>query len=154
MDANKISKALLNLGIGEVIISRHFGLWSEFTVIRKLVANKGAEVVDSKFYSVYSWEQDRKPDIQEESTFSECIDMSFNVQDCTLKIVMWDGESFRGTPTQKRCKWIVRVVPESLDFIKSRLIARLKEQAEYYRQVQIQEEEEKKVEAIYQSFFE
>lgn len=146
----QVAKALVNEGHENIYIYNSFGLWNEFSLIRSLVKESKAEVVGSKFYSLYSWEKDRKPDIQTESTYSECLDMNFNVKTSVLTIKMWDGDSFHGDKTTERCEWQVKVKAASIPFIKERVVSELRRHAVRLREKQIAQEEQEKIDKIFQ----
>lgn len=150
MKYEQVAKALANEGREDIYIYHSFGLWNEFSLVRSLVKEGKAEVVDSKFYSLYSWEKDRRPDIQTESTYSECLDMEFNVKTSILSIKMWDGDSFHGNKTTQRCEWQVKVKAASTPFIKERVVSELKRYAERLREKQIIQEEQEKIDKIFQ----
>lgn len=150
MKYEQIAKALIKEGRDELSIYRYFGLWSEFSLIRSLVKENKAEIVDSKFYSLYSWEKDRKPDILSESTFSQCLEMDFSVESSILTIKMWDGDSYHGQKTTERCEWKVKVKAASIPFIKERAIYELKQHAKWVREQQMIQDEQEKIDAIFQ----
>lgn len=150
MKYEQIAKALIIEGCDELCIYRSFGLWNEFSLIRSLVKENKAEIVDSKFYSLYSWDKDRKPDILKESTFSECLDMDFSVETSILTIKMWDGDSYHGQKTTERCEWKVKVKAASIPFLKERVIDELKQHAKWVREQQIIQEEKEKIDTIFQ----
>lgn len=145
----QVAKALVNEGREDICVYGSFGLWNEFSLVRSLVKEGKAEVVDSKFYSLYSWEKDRRPDIQTESTYSECLDMDFNVKSSVLTISMWDGDSFHGNKTTQRCEWQVKVKAATITFIKERVVAELKRHAQRLREKQILQEEQEKIDKIF-----
>ena len=146
MKYEQVAKALIANKRKELFIYASFGLWTEFSQIRKLIEQDKASVVSGKFFG--SWYKDETPNIFEESTFSECLEMSFNIETSLLKITMWDGDSLYGQKQTERCEWEVKVNAASIRWIKDRAVKLLYQVAQDIRDEELRKREEARVNEI------
>lgn len=149
MKYEKVAKALIANKRKEIFIYDRFGLWAEFSQIRKLIEQEKASVFSGKFFN--SWYKDKTPNIFEESTFSECLEMSFNIETSLLKITMWDGDSLYGQKQTERCEWEVKVSAASIPWLKDRAVKLLYQVAQNIRDEELRKQEEARVNEIVNS---
>lgn len=146
----KMIKCLIKNEWHHMRLYSQFGLWSEFSKIRKAVEEGKAQVVDSGFYKeLYSWEKDKKPDILKESTFSECVDIEIDLKKSEVKVIFWKGCMLDGEREQRYCWWSVKVGLLSYDFIKSKIKNKMMNLVQDKREEELRLAEEKRLQEIH-----
>jgi len=112
--AQKCAALLSNAGIH--VRHEWDNQWSVYQAIRKAYSERPFEVtlIESEWLDFRRANDDRRfqrplPDLSAEFTYFGAVDVSVYVDDLSVSITMWDGDIHTGAPTNRRCKWRVKL---------------------------------------------
>ncbi|MDU8350743.1 hypothetical protein RYA05_02425 [Pseudomonas syringae pv. actinidiae] len=90
--------------------------WEFYQAVRKAFSVKsqdvsiiGSEWLDYRFSRKGNSSLYGAPDILSETTYRDCVTVVANLVDLTVEITMSDGDFCNGKPTDRRCKWNVKL---------------------------------------------
>lgn len=118
-----MKKNLVEAAIKAGVVEVYLGGWDLLRDLRKLNPElKSAEWLDFRGWTNNSPKTHylpAPPDFQKESTYQDCITATYILETGLLELVMWDGDSMEGYPTDKRCKWVFLIDPTTTFFTKT-----------------------------------
>ena len=140
-----MKKNLVEAAIKAKVLEVHLGGWNLMRDLRNLKPEvKSSEWLDyrRRDHSSTSYYRPEPPDYQTESTYQDCIAATYNLKSRLLELIMWDGDSMEGFPTDKRCKWVFEI-DTTTDFFKKTIAPKIERRMEM-RAMEIFEEREAK----------
>lgn len=138
----------------KLVFNNRSGNWDMVMLFRQLSKNL---IIESSWGDYRDgWEDFRKPDFWQESTFNNCIEYGFDFQTLQFTILFWQGNSFDGLPEigPKR-KWIFQLTQYEKEIWNRILIPDVENYLIYLagsiHEKRMRELEEIQINAIYQN---